>query len=297
MIFENNVFLPLILVPTSIGIGLSVLLLIILQNANKKSDLRLRSYAIGFGVCVAINIFILVISFGFLGVPSYIMLCGPLMIFGFMLTKKLIKDIRLSNPFVNFIFKSTATVLIWFLAFFPFSLFGITAIADLPAENAKKQEVLQMQDEISNYETFVDLTPFGLGIYKLRNEGDRNLWDITKPADNVINFDGIDRVYKSHFNRRDDETWDDFWGNSNAEKDVLYDVAFYEGTYIIITPIWEKPGTLYYWGYIYLCKDIAPDVDLFDVGILNPEIVEKLRELPCEQYSRKELAEKLGKTF
>ena len=297
MTYINNVFSSLILVSAVIGVALSVLLLIVLQKANKISSLRLRSYAMGFGVCAIINIFILVKSYGYLGVPSFIALCGPLAIFGFLLTKKLLKDVKLSNSFINFIFKSITIVFIWFMAFFPFSLFGVKAVANLPAEIAKKQEILQIQDEILNYETFADLTPFGLGIYKLQNEGGRYLWDITKPEKTVINFDGVEMVYEHHVNRRDEETWDNSWGNSNVGKDVLYDVIFYEGTYIIITPLWEKHGGLYYWGYIYLCKTIDKDADLFEIGILNTKVVEKLQELHGEKISRKELAEKLGKTF
>jgi len=132
---------------------------------------------------------------------------------------------------------------------------------------------------------------------KLRNEGDLRLWDITKPESHVINYDGVYLVYGSHINRRDDNTWDNAYGNSNIGKDVLYDVILYEGTYIIITPLWEKPGTLYYWGYIYLCKAIDKDADFFAVGILDPEVVEKIRELPSERLSRRELAEKLGKAY
>ena len=137
---------------------------------------------------------------GFFGVPSCIMLCGPLMIFSFMLTNKLIKGAKLRNSFINFIFKSIAIVLIWFMAFFPFSLLGISKIANLPAETAKKQEILKLREEISNFETYADLTPFGLGIYKLRNEGDRLLWDVTKPIDHVIKYGGNYMVYENHRN-------------------------------------------------------------------------------------------------
>jgi hypothetical protein len=56
-------------------------------------------------------------------------------------------------------------------------------------------------------------------------------------------------------------------------------VIFYENTYIIIPPLWQKGGAFYYWVYIYLCKDIDKDVDLFSIGILDPEVVEKKREL------------------
>jgi len=297
MTFENNIFLSFIFVPIAIGIFVSVLLLIALSNKNKTGNLSMRSYVIGYGVCVAINVSVLIITMGFLLLPCYIIMFGPLMIFSFMLNKKLIIDKRLRNPFINLIYKIIVTLLIWFMAFFPFPLFGITKIANLPAEIAKNREILQFQEEISNFETYADLTPFGLGVYKLREKGDRLLWDVTKPKDYVINDDGIYMVYGNHYNRRDEETWDNSWGNSNMGKDVLYDVLFYEGTYIIITPLWEKPGTLNYWGYIYLCKDINKDADLFDVGILDPQVVEKLRELPGEKFSRKKLAEKLGKTF
>lgn len=219
------------------------------------------------------------------------------MYFSFMLNKKIITDTRLRYSTINFIYKLIITFLIWFVAFFPFSLLGIMKIANLPAEIEKKQEILQTQEEISNLETYADLTPFGLGIYKLRNEGDKYLWDITKPEDHVIDYDGISMVYDSLINRRYDKTWDNSYDNSNKGKDVLYDVLFYNGTYIIITPLWDKPGTLYYWGYIYLCKDISKDADLFELGITDPKIVEKLKELPVEKLSRKELAEKLGKTM
>lgn len=176
-------------------------------------------------------------------------------------------------------------------------IYGIVTLVNMPEENARKQEILQLQKEISNYETYTDLTSFGLGLYKLKNEGDEYLWDITKPEDTVINYEGVEMVYKGYNNRKDHEGFDNAWGNSNEGKDVEYDVYFYDNTYIIVTPLWDKPGTLYYWGYIYLCKDINKNVDLFDVGILDPKVVEKLHELPGEKYSRKKLTEKLGKTF
>lgn len=78
---------------------------------------------------------------------------------------------------------------------------------------------------------------------------------------------------------------------------MQYDIYFYDDTYIIVTPLWDKSGTLSYWGFIYLCKDIGKDVDLFDVGIIDPKVIEKFYELPREKYSRKELTEKLGKTY
>ena len=296
MTFDNSVFLRFILLPIIIGIGLSAILFVALLKANKKRNLNLRNYAIGYGACVAISLSVLITTFlvPILWTACYIIIFVPFMFFSFMLNKKLIKDTKLHTSFINFIYKSAVTILIWFVACFPLSLIGITEIAKVPEKNAAKQEFLQLQQEISNYETYADLTPFGLGIYKLRNEGDRYLWDITKPKSYYY---GTDMVYEYHSNCKDYESWDNSWGNSNAGKNVLYDVFFYEGTYLIVTPIWEKPGSLYYWGYIYLCKDINSDADLFDVGILDTEVVEKLRELPGEKLSRKELSEKLGKAF
>jgi len=103
--------------------------------------------------------------------------------------------------------------------------------------------------------------------------------------------------YDSLINRKDDETWDNYLGNSNVGKDVQYDVLFYKGTYIIISPLWDKPGTLHNWGNIYLCKGLDKDSDLFEMGILDPKVVDKLKELPGQKLSRKELAEKLNKTM
>jgi hypothetical protein len=164
----------------------------------------------------------------------------------------------------------------------------------IPEKSAEKQVILQLKKEISNSETFADLTPFGLGIYKLQNKGDKYLWDITKPEATVITYDGVKMVYENLINRKDDETWDNTWGNSNEGKDVQYDVLFYKGTYIIITPLWDKPGTSYYWGSIYLCKDLDKDSDLFEMGILDPKVVDKLRELPGQKISRKERSYLLG---
>jgi len=156
----------------------------------------------------------------------------------------------------------------------------------------------QWREEISNFETYTDLTPFGLGIYKLQNESDEYLWDITKPVPTirVLNSGGVDMVYEHIDNIRDEETWDNCDINSNEGKDMVYDVLFYDGTYIIITPLKENYFRDY-WGWVYLCKNIDKDIDLFRMGIEDPKVVEKLRELPREQISRKELAEKLGKIF
>jgi len=278
------------------GVFVSALLLIIFKE-KIKSGFSLRNCAVGFGICTISNIMLLILTMGFISGYFYFIIFIPLMYFSFMLNKKLIKEKRLKNSITTFVYKITATLLIWFLAFFPFSLLGLMEIVDMPARNARNQEIQQLRDEILGYETFADLTPFGLGVYKLRCEGDGLLWDITKPEEHVFNHNGVDLVYKNHYNRRYEETWDNAWGNSNKGKNVMYDVLLYEGTYLIITPLWDEPGGMYYWGYIYLCKNIDKDVDLFDIGILDPEIVKKLRELPGEQISRMELAELLGKEY
>jgi len=176
----------------------------------------------------------------------------------------------------------------------PIAVIGTIVV---PATIARNQEISQLQKEIKNYETYADLTAFGLGIYKLKDTGDRHLWDITKPEKIVINYDGVDMVFDVHYNRKDDTTWDNAWGSSNEGIDVTCDVILYQGTYIIIPPLWEQHGVLYYWGYIYLCKDINENADLFDIGILDKNVVNKLLQLPGEKMSRKELSEKLGKTF
>lgn len=270
-----------------------------MQKSNKLSSLHLLSYAIGYGICVAISISVLITTYlvPILWIICYITIFVPFMFFSFMLNKKLITDTRLCNSIISFLYKLIATLLIWFIAFFPFSWLAITEIANIPAKNAEKQVDLQFEKEISNSETFADLTPFGLGIYKLQNKGDKYLWDITKPEATVITYDGVRMVYDNLINRKDDETWDNTWGNSNKGKDVQYDVLFYKGTYIIVTPLRDKPGTLYYWGNIYLCKGLDKDSDLFEMGIIDPKVVDKLRELPGQKLSRKELAEKLHKTM
>jgi len=297
MDIQNPFVLRLIIMPVVIGICVSILLLIVQKKLNKKNSLNLSSYLIGYGICVAINISVLVVTMGFLFIPSFIITLAPLVYFSFMINKKIVINTKLRNSIINFTYKLIVSLLIWFIAFFPFSLWGIKEIIDIPANVAKKQEIIQLQGEISSYETYADLTPFGLGHYKLKKEGDEYLWDITKPEDYIINYDGVNMVFENHYNRKDDESFDIAWGNSNKGKDVLYDVYLYEGTYIIVTPLWEKPGYNYYWGSIYLCKDINKDVDLFEIGILDPKVVEKLRELPGEKLSRKELAVRLGKVF
>ena len=173
---------------------------------------------------------------------------------------------------------------------------GIIVAVGTPEKNDRDREIAQLQKEISNYETYADLRPFGLGHYKLRCEGDSILWDVTKANTTVTQYKDTSLVFEYCFNRREETSWDDIRGHSNAGKNVLYDVYFYEGTYIIVTPLWEEPDPLYC-GYIYLCKRLAKDADLFDIGIPDPQVAEKLRELSGEQISRKELTALLGKEF
>lgn len=283
-------FLPLIIV----GICVSAALLVILIKVSKKKTLTLRNYAAGYGICVGANLALIVISLGFLGAQSFIILCGPTAIFGFMLTKRLIQNKAVHNKIIRFAYKSIAIVLIWFMAFFPFSLFAIEKIVNLPEERAAKQELLRVQDEILHYETFADLTPFGLGLYKLGHAGDEYLWDVTQPKDRLYSFDGVVMAYEYYINRKDAETWDAKFEHSNKGKDVMYDVLFYEGTYIIVAPLWDNPGK---WGVVYLCKDLAEDVDLFNIEIHDTQTIETLQAMAGERISRKELAEKLGKVF
>ena len=72
-------------------------------------------------------------------------------------------------------------------------------------------------------------------------------------------------------------------------------MKLYDGTYIIIIPdpsyIYDSPRF-----YINICKSLSPDTDLFQIVIYDQDIMTKLRELPGEIISRKDLIEKLGKT-
>ncbi len=287
----------LYVVPALIGICVSALLLVIRKEMNEKSTLNLRSYVIGYFICIALNIFVLIITMGFFFVPCFIITFGPLVFFSYMINKQVVKDAKFRNVGLKFIYKIVVSMLIWFIAFFPFSLWGVKVIVDIPKNIARNKEIVQLQDKISSYETYADLTSFDLGLYKLQNKSDKYLWDITKPKDYVIDYDGVDMVFENHYNCKDNESWDDSWGNSNKGKDVIYDVYFHEGTFIIVTPLWEKPGTLYYWGYIYLCKNIVKNADMFAIGVTDPAVVGKLRKLPGEKLTRKELSEKLGKIF
>ena len=130
MMFDGNVFTSFILMPLIIGAVVTVLLLKAVIKAHKENRLKLRNCIIGLVVCVAINIFGMIITLGFLGVPILIVMCGPLAIFSFLTTKTLVKGKRWLNPVVSVICKAAVILLLWFLAFFPFSLFVIMRIGE-----------------------------------------------------------------------------------------------------------------------------------------------------------------------
>jgi len=245
----------------------------------------LAGYAAGFGCCAAASIIVFWVMFvvPLVFIAFYIILFIPFMFFSFMLNRKLITDTALRNRAASFAYKLTATLLIWFIAFFPFSWFGVTELLNIPAEVAKSREASQLREEILNSQTYADLTPFGLGIYKLVNEGDEYLWDVTKPQDRVLRHNDTLLVFSHHYNVRERNTWD----NQNLWREEMYDVYLYEGTYIII------PLSKY--NSVYLCKEIGEHVDLFLLGGVDSEAKEKLRELPGERYSRQEIAGKSGK--
>ena len=294
VMFFNSVLATIAsFLPIAVWIGIFVLLWRAKRKGIKISGLSLRSYAIGYGIFLALNVFA-IITIGFIPVYmlfSYIAFFLPFVFFGFMLNKKLIQETRLRNIFANKTYKIIATLLIWLIVLYPFTALGI---AENPlARNARKQEVLQLQEEVMNFETYADLTQFGLGIYKLQHKGDYYLWDITKPKENVllVTNDGVVLLFDWHANQRYNEIWD----NVHEGMNVMYDVVFFEGMYLIISPLWGKHDRSFYWDlhYVYMCKDLNKDADIFSLPVRDPEIIEKLRELPGEQISRKELAEKL----
>ena len=299
--FQNPIIV-LLAVAIIIGIGAPTF---ILRRAGKKHDiynLSLRCYVKGYGICAAISLgtmLVMVFAPGEWGwwILGYLAIFVPLMFFTLRLSKKLIREPRRRNMVVNFLYKLLAIVLIWCVALYPATMAGIGMLTELPAQNAKNQEFARLQEEIMDLETYADLRPFGLGVYKLQNDGDKYLWDVTQPSDNVREFEGYDMVFESHINRRGQGIWDIFRGNSNAGKNVYYDVVFYEGTYIIVAPAWEGRGYLGFWGVIYLTKSLDEESDIFEIGILDPEVAEKIRALSYEKISRKELSEKIGMMF
>jgi len=262
------------------------------QKKNKKR--RLLISAIGFGCCAAVNLAVFAFTWFVLPVLSmlyilvYAVLFIPFMIFSAMLTWNLLKKTKLQNRALSIAYKITAFLLIWFIAFFPFSMFGLQNISSLPGFIAKEQEASLFKEEIINSETYADLSAFGLGVYKRINEGDERIWDITQP----INFpsrisNGTIIVYASYSVSEDRSS---LTVGSDKGKDLMYDVCLYEGIYIII-PLSDSG-----FNYFYLCKGLDKDSELFYLSgnKISSKAMEELRKLPGKRYSRKEIAEKLG---
>lgn len=292
MLLESSILAFLILA-IIIGVCISFLMQWVLKIKGA-SLLQLRNPLIGYAICLAISIIVFVLTFfaPILFILVYASIFIPFMFFSALLTKKIIKHTNLRNPLTNCIYKLGAVFFVWFMAFFPFSLIGLEAIISIPANNATRLEHMRLQDEaresILSSEIYADLTPFGLGIYKLQNEGDRFLWDITQPRPGG-RYGGVAMVFAHSYNRRFQETWDD----TNRGSDVLYYVKLYEGTYIIITPTTQHIHDRQLF-YIYLTKELDSDSDLFRVVVHSQETIETLIGLSDNVFTRQELAHKLG---
>ena len=262
-----------------------------MKNIIKKleSTAALIVFAAGFGQCIAVSL--AVFCFTWFVIPElallfvfvYAILFIPIMLFGVLLTWRLIRSKKVSNRFLRAAYKTVTIILVWFIAFFPFSGFGGQALLNMPDTIARNQDAAAFRETILTAETYADLTPFGFGNYKRVNADDYYLWDITMPKDYPDSYKGVYLVYE----RFEIQTTFDY---GNRAKDIMYDVYFYEGTYIITIPASEK--------ILYLCKEISRDAELFRVAVYNQLVsvnTEKLRELPSERYSRKELIDMLGK--
>jgi len=180
----------------------------------------------------------------------------------------------------------------------------VTEVINMPikraAQKTETQEIVKIRQEMSNTETYADLTPFGLGMYKLRNKGDRHLWDVTKPSDEVTySVFGEPMMYDVYLFNRRPEYRGNLTQRSVDEDELMYYVAFYEGTYIILEPVWSWNESKYYLGYLYLCKELGTDTDLYGLRVTNRdrEAIEKLLELPGEWFTKTELTELLGYIF
>ena len=246
--------------------------------------------SIGYGFCAVISL--AGFAFTWFALPElapawfflYAVLFVPFVFFSAMLTRMLIKKTKARNRARNLIFKPVAVLIIWFITFFPFSVFGVQGLLNIPAQIAKNSEISEFREEIMRSETYADLTPLGLGVYKQTIAGDRYLWDITQPKDRVHSFEGTPVVFENYFNHRQGESWD----YRNSGTDVNYDVYYYNGTYIIVPPQSTS---------LYLCKEINDTDDLYAVFPVDAEAVSKLRELPGERFAREIIVEKLGKTY
>ncbi len=280
---------------------LFILMEVLMFNAfrKRKEKLNTSKYGLGYVICVGSSLVVLVIAvlFPIYWVAFFCIIFVPLTFNSFMLTKKVLQSARFKNKYINFTYKLITIFLIWFIAFFPLSFFAIEWVLETPDRYAEKQEIKRQKEQILEYETYVDLTEFGLGEYKLGNKGDEYLWDITRKENRIYEYDGLYMIFETSNNLVNDECWDDWNEHKYVGKDETYDVAFYDETYIIIPPMWDETGAWYNRNVVFLCKDINKDADLFEIEISESENAEKLLEQPREQHSRKELSEKLGKTF
>ena len=263
------------------------------SKKNKKRGLVIG--AIGFSCCTALNLAVFAFTWFVLPMLSmlyilvYAVLFIPFMVFSVMLTWGLIKKTKLRNRFLSVAYKVVAVLLVWFIAFFPFSMFGIQNISNLPGFIAKEQEGSLFKEEILKSETYADLSTFGLGVYKRVSESDDHIWDITQPIDFPSKIsDGTIIVYVSYSVSMDRAS---LVVGSDKGKELMYNVYLHEGTYII-TPLSDSG-----FSYFYLCKGLDKDSDLFYLSgsRISSESMEKLRGLPGERYSRQEIAEKLNK--
>ena len=291
----NSSVLMLILIPGIVGIAFTIA--VVKTQCKLAEPISLRSCAIRFGIAVGINLAFTIVTFGIGGSMSYALLCGPIMVFAFVLSKRLIARKEPANRALRMGVKGAALLLVWFFAFFPFSAIGVFYVMDIPERRAQQVLADQTRAEIEAYDTYADLSPYGLGIYKLKQDGFEYLWDVTQPVDYSRTIrsrgDDIIFIYSGKFNLRDKN----FLDYESLGKDVQYDIFTHEDTFVIASPILDNPDVLGDTIHIYLCKAIAPDTDIFQIGITDPAIVEKLRALPGERISRREICERLGKPY
>ncbi len=172
-----------------ISLILAVLILFILIEVliftvfrKKVSKLNTIKYGLGYGICVGSSLVVLLITvlFPILWGAFFSLILVPIVFFSFMLNKKVLQSTRIKNKYINFTYKLIASFLIWFIAFFPLSLLGIFWILETPDRYVEKQQIKHQKEEILEYETYTDLTEFGLGEYKLGNKGDEYGYSIIK---------------------------------------------------------------------------------------------------------------------
>lgn len=117
-----------IILPILIGAVLSVILLILYKCKKKKISpwLNLRHCTMIFGAFAAVNVINYMLAFSWFF--AYAVLFGPFIFFSVKLSKELCFCPKPNNRFFRRISKVILWILIWFMAFFPFSLFGIAGL-------------------------------------------------------------------------------------------------------------------------------------------------------------------------